>query len=255
MLEMTNEEYHANLTHLSSSALKLLYKDTDKFYQQYVLGNWDNKRKSALEFGTAIHTAILEPHLFDSNVAIFNGKMRSGKIYNEFLLQNEKKTILTVSEKERLDALVTAYSNCNTATNLLKDCNFEYTIMTDLYDLPVKCRCDGINIEQGYIVDVKTTAYDSSTETFKTTVQDLCYDLSAELYRRIAEKQFGKDFDFYFIVLSKSDYLCRVFKTSKATFALGNEKIMSAIETYRQFKLTGEFKKDIMVVDEEVTEI
>ena len=255
MIEMTNEEYHSNLTHLSSSALKLLYKDTDKFYQQYVLGNWENKKSGALELGTATHTAILEPHLFDSSVAVFSGNRRSGKAWDEFMLQNPKKTLLTLPEKEKLDALIAAYNNSETAKSLIAGCKYEHTIMTDLYDIPSKCRCDGINIDKKYIVDVKTTGYDSSTETFRDTVEDLCYDLSAEFYRRIAQKQFGHDFDFYFIVLSKSDFKCRVFKTSKATFLNGHHKIMSAIDTYKHFKLTGEFKKDILVVDEEVTEI
>lgn len=264
MIEMTNEEYHANLTHLSSSALKLLHKDKspdkiardiEKFYQQYILGNWENKKSGPLEIGTAVHTAILEPHLFESSIAVFNGNRRSGKAWEEFLMQNPKKTLLRTDDKVLVDALLATYNNNNAAKELLANCKFEYTIMTNLYDLPVKCRCDAINVDKRYIVDIKTTSFDSSTDSFKDTVNDMSYDLSAELYRRIAQNHFGVDFDFYFVVLSKNDFKCKIYKTSKNTFQIGNDRLLSAIDTYKHFKLTGEFKKDILVVDEEVTEI
>lgn len=253
-IEMTNAEYHSNLTHLSSSALKYLYDDHEKFIKYYV-----NREKTepspALVFGTAIHTAILEPHLFDSEIIIYPEQYRRGNSWKEFALQHPNSNILTMNEKTQLDALVEACNNSKLAKELLTDCKFEHTLMTELDGLPVKCRCDGINIEKGYIIDVKTTRYDSSSDSFKMALQEHHYDLSAELYRQIASSVYNKEFDFYFIVLSKADYKCRVYKTSSKTFATGQLKLLSAYETYKHFKLTGAFEPDILESENEIMEV
>lgn len=252
---ISNEEYHGDRNFLSSSSLKLLLQDREAFRRKYILQEIDEPKKnqSALDFGTAAHLMLLEPHLFDSEVVFFNGPRKAGKVFEEFKLQNEGKLILTEVDKMKLDAFKSSFENHH-ASWILKDCKFEHTMCALLNSTMLKSRADAISIGGGYIVDVKTTGYMGDVETFKQTIENLYYDLSAALYCAIAEKIYKKQFDFYFIVLSKSDMSCNVYKMSKNTMLAGYGKLESAIETYKNCLLTGNWS-DVSVEEEEITNI
>lgn len=244
----TNAEYHADRKYLSSSAIKMLYKDPTEYYDKYVLGNWPKQNSAALDFGTAAHLAILEPHLFDQQVAVYTGGTRRGKAWDEFKASTDK-LILTLPEKEKLDILMGAYNNCTAAKNLIEGCQFEHTMTASMDDIPVKCRHDAINVSKGYIVDVKTTGYAGDIETFRDTVNELCYDLSGYMYSTIAQLNHGIPFDFYLIVLSKTDLNCMVYRMSRYTFTSGAQKFKSGIETYKKCLLTNNWQRDILSVE------
>jgi hypothetical protein len=48
----------------------------------------------------------------------------------------------------------------------------------------------------------------------------------------MAEQYYGKKFDFYFIVISKSDKECHVYKTSENTMNEGRNMVKVACEKY-----------------------
>lgn len=260
MNEMTNAEYHADRTHLSSSALKELYKGPEHYYKKYILGE-DNldSNSPALALGTATHCAILEPHLFADTVAVFDGKQRRGKEWELFLQNNQSKTIITSAQLRQMHLMIKGLNNNRAALDLLQGCKFEHTLMSQYSEVPVKCRCDGINIEKNYIIDIKTTGYASTTEAFREVLELRDYDLSASLYMDIAEYNYIGPFDFYFVVLSKLDFQCRVYKTSDKTRFGGINKVSSAIDTYKKCKLTNNWEPVIMniteVANEEITSI
>lgn len=247
----TNQEYHSDTEYLSSSGLKLILDDLEKFHSKYILKQQqEEKNQSAFNFGTAAHLALLEPHLLNT-ISVFSGLRKAGKAYEQFVLDNPGQLILSESEKMRLDAMVVAFHN-HEKSNILNNCDFEYTMCGELRGTKLKARADAINIEDGYIVDVKTTSYDSSIQTFRETIDSFKYDLSAALYCLIAEQIYGKKFDFHFIVLSKQDMSCGIYKTSSATLSKGVDKVNKALQIYQQCKLTGLWKTDILDTDEEV---
>lgn len=252
---LTNEQYHGDRNFISSSGLKLLYTDPQEYYQKYVLGNWpDQKASSGLSFGTAAHYAILEPHLYATEVVTFTGGIRRGKVWEEFLAENAGKTILTKPEREKLDLLVPSYHANEQAVELVAPCQFEHSLGAVVDGVNLKCRCDGIDVDRGIIIDVKTTAFSSAVESFSQTAKELYYDLSAAVYVEVAKQVYDKDFSFYFIVLSKSDMNCRVFKTSKLTLAEGYSKMATAIETYKRCLLTNIWERDNLNSDEQLSE-
>src|SRR5690606_26779535 len=125
--------------------------------------------------------------------------------------------------------------------NLLKGGEPEATICQKLEDVPVKIRCDYINIDKGYIADVKTTSFDSDVNSFRITVEQFGYDLSAALYTEVASKFYGKDFDFYFIVINKKNLDCEVYKASKDTILKGQSKVYKAISIYKNCLKTNKW--------------
>ena len=92
--DLSNNDYHAEKTHLSSSNLKTLLKDTEKFYQEKILGNKKQEQKNSFDEGNYAHSLILEPELIPDEYAFFPNFRKSGKDWETFKSANSDKIIL-----------------------------------------------------------------------------------------------------------------------------------------------------------------
>lgn len=240
--DLTNDEYHGEREHLSSSNLKQLLKDPADFYDKKILGNSKQERKNAFDEGSLAHCYILEPHMHDEDFLIFDGFRKAGKVWQEFKATEEagkNRTILSKPQQKRVQNWVKGYEKNKTAVELIAPCKSELSLFGELDGVKIKVRADSINIEQGYIGDVKTTAYDTDVDSFKDTVKDFGYDLSACLYAEMFQQHFGRKFEFYFIVLGKKDCSCEVFKLSDESRKKGMKQIRKALKLYKECMRTG----------------
>jgi hypothetical protein len=71
---------------------------------------------------------------------------------------------------------------------------------------------------------------------FRRVVKELGYELSAALYCDIAYRVYGKLFDFYWVVISKSDLDAQVYKASSQTLSEGSALVNRALVLYKQCK-------------------
>lgn len=240
---MNNAEYHADLTHLSSSSLKLLLQNPAQFYMEYVLGKRQDSNKPAFAEGSYTHTLILEPEKV-SDYAIYPGLRRFGSQYDQFKIDNAGKTILTGVQEAHGQLYKKAYLGRAEAVKLLSGGQPEFTMMAERLGVKVKARADYINFDQGYIVDVKTTGLPSGPEFFKNQVDEYCYDLSAALYTGIAGSKYDKEFEFYWVVISKCDLDCQIYKAAPGTLAKGCSKVDHALALYKRCKETGSWSHE-----------
>lgn len=240
LAESNNTQYHANRTHLSSSMLKLLLKDPQRFYREWVLGERNDEYNPAFVEGSLTHTLCLEPHKL-AEYAIFEGARRYGRAFDEFLAKNQDRTIVTATQLEKAQRYSQACLSHPTASELLTGGIAEHTMSGTLLDIPVKARADYINEAKGYIVDVKTSRLLNDIDLFKGTCKEFGYDLSAALYCAIASQVYGKPFDFYWIVISKDSLACEVYKASSKTLREGTIAYTAAIALYKQCMQTGEW--------------
>lgn len=247
---ISNEDYHADTEYISSSVLKV-FLNPEKFHKKYVLKEKENHNQAALDFGTMAHLMLLEPHLFDSAYVIFDGPIRRGKVFDDFKNANSGKIILTPNEVDKLKALKHQFENNEDGPKLLENCLFEHTMCGELDGVAIKTRADAINVDSGYIVDVKTTSYEGDKDSFISTLFSLYYDLSAALYCTIARQIYGKSFDFYYIVLSKSSVSCNIYKTSGSTFEKGIHRLNHALKIYKNYLLTSEYKYESLDSEED----
>lgn len=238
--DSNNSDYHADLTHLSSSALKLLLKSPEAFYEQYVLGQKPEQQFEHFDEGSFVHTLILEPHKV-VEYAIYPGLRKAGKAYLEFKEANKGKIVLSSAQEHRCRKLEQAYKNMAVAVDMLKTGNPEHTMTSSMLGVPIKARADFIDQFRGIIVDVKTTSLPSGADIFSQTVLQYNYDLSAALYAQIAHDTYGKLFDFYWLVLSKHDLQCHIYKASSATLSQGAARCLQAIVLYKRCKETGDW--------------
>lgn len=266
--DCTNKDYHADRKYISSSVLKTVYKDIAKYHKEYILGEKNETASSlqnSFDEGSLAHSLILEPHLTAADFNFFPGFRKSGQEFQDFLCSippaKQHCPIISAPQKHRCDKLLEAYNKLTEAVQLIQNGFSEQTICGQLHGVNIKTRFDYINVEKGYIADVKTTAHPSDIDSFKMTIESYMYDLSAALYCSMAEQYYGKPFAFYFIVLSKKDFTCDVYKTSEASRKNGDRIIMEACKKYIKAKenniWTEEVKSDTLLFsgDYEILEV
>lgn len=253
--DLTNEEYHAEKDHSSSSNLKDLNKtekgrwDKDdlwgieKYYQEKILGvRSEQKENNAFAEGSLAHCLILEPHMLEQDFAIYPGFRKAGNDYKAFKAAEEvglNRTIISKSQFKKVESWVTAYEGNQTAVDLIKGSNTEYSLFGEINGIKIKVRADAINIEEGYIADVKTTAYDTDQNSFKETVMDFQYELSGALYAKLFSMYYGKPFEFLFIVLGKKDKSCEVYRLGDDSVKKGDKKIRDALSVHNKCSKSG----------------
>ncbi len=233
--EISNENYHGDKSYLSSSSMKSLLKDREKFHREHVLGEpREQMFSNAFDEGSLTHALILEPEVIEKEFAFFEGFHKRGNAFKEFALQNEGKTLISGAQKFRCEKFKEVFDTNDAAVSLISGGLPEHTVCQILNEVPVKIRTDYINPEKGYIADVKTTGFAADVESFKMTINQYKYNLSAALYSMVAEQFYGKEFDFYFIVISKKDFVCEVYKASEETLLRGRAEVLEALSIYKE---------------------
>lgn len=240
---VSNQEYHSDSEYLSSSDLKLILKSPAQFYKEKILGERERKELAAFDEGSYVHSLILEPEKVAEEYAFFDGFVKRGADFEQFKALAGNKTIISRPQKVRCKFLFDAYRRLPYAVHLITGGESEHSICQEIDGVKLKVRLDYFNLERGYIVDVKTSAFGVDRDSFLVTIQNFQYDLSAALYMMVTEHYYKKPFDFYFLALSKKDQNCEVFKVSERTKLLGKQKIKEALDLYKHCKATGIWEK------------
>lgn len=224
--ELSNNDYHGG-DGVSSSQLKYLLDDPEVFYKMYVTKELPKPQSTAFDLGTYFHTAILEPDLLEVECAVYTGKIRSGKLWNNFQHQNEGKAIITSSEKVQADRMIDAVKSSKVAMDLLSEGEAEISCFVKLYvdyhdiyfcdkkdtwyvlgkegweptqshpkksvEILAKSRADWANLKGGkYISDLKSTRGNvKDKKDIKGKISKYAYELSAAYYLDIFNAGMG----------------------------------------------------------------
>jgi hypothetical protein len=78
------------------------------------------------------------------------------------------------------------------------------------------------------------------------------YPLSAALYLQIAEQELNRKFDFYFLVVSKEDFMCTFYKLSAKTRQEGSAQLRDAMALYKQCKASGLWQLPQTIVEQKL---
>lgn len=211
---------------LSYSALKQFDKSPN-----HLLAYWDRDLvpSSAMIKGRLIHTLVLEPDTFSENYAVFEGKVKRGKAYDEFALENEGKDI--ISEKDLDDA------------QAVRDAVWANPIAKDLFDITgeveqsFECNVLGHNMKgfidgvgNDFIFDLKTTQ-SSEPRKFARDAYSYGYHLQAAIYLAAAQKE-----HYYIIsVESAAPYNVTVFQMTEDMIHKGFEDLGRLLSEYEEW--------------------
>ena len=117
----------------------------------------------------------------------------------------------------------------------------EVSIYWDWLGVRCKARLDSVLVEEGIVLDLKTTDsvdYDSFTKK----VVNLGYDFQAAYYAKAAEVAYGKPFRFIFVAVErKAPYTVELFEATPDMLAEGHHKCSIALGDYRRCEESGQW--------------
>ena len=222
-LNFPAQEYHT-ANGLSKSGMTKLLK-SPAHYKAFL--NEEKQATKAMQIGTATHTAILEPHIYNSTVAIrpvgLDGRTKEGK---QWAVENEGKIQLTQEEAQDIQGMAKAVFDHQIYKSEIqgRSQKIEASIFEELESgVVLKARPD-LWIE-GTLFDIKTTE-DASEGSFTKTCANLMYHLQAAHYLKMADAQ-----RFVFIAVERhAPYAVNVFELDPAWITLGNTLREKAIQ-------------------------
>lgn len=166
-----------------------------------------NAPTEAMEFGTAVHTGVLEPDKFQQRVVMLpevNKRTNAGKaLYAEFLLQNPGCIVLSADDFDRCRRTIDAVRAHPGAKTLLDGARTEVSLFWKdaRYGVPCKCRWDASNHDG--VIDLKTTQ-DASPEAFARSIANFGYHRQSAHYMSGGEHVLNATPRFFAIIAAES---------------------------------------------------
>ena len=117
----------------------------------------------------------------------------------------------------------------------------EVSIYWDWMGVRCKARLDSLLVEEGIVLDLKTTDT-VDPELFTKKVVGLGYDFQAAYYAKAAEVAYGKPFKFIFAAVErKAPYTVDLFEVTPDMMAEGMYKCEKALKIYAECEKSGEW--------------
>ena len=198
----------------------------------------------ALLIGTAVHTRVLQPHLFDNQVAEApkcDRRTKDGKaIWAEFVEGNEGKLVLKKEQMAQVKAMSVAVESHPAAHFIIQsEGPFEGSLVhalnipfgVDTLQLRCKSRIDHYDRQLETIVDLKTTE-DASQGAFERSMVKWGYHNQAGFYTSLMNAAGLPARHFVFIVVEKSPpYAVAVYKLMQDDIEHGFADLLKPMET------------------------
>lgn len=242
--DMSNEDYQA-VPALSNTGIKQLLKSGM---------HYDHWRRTitqpteAMEFGTAFHTAFLEPDKFNDLIAIQPESIvtRRGKAWDEFESENRGKIILKKTHDKygfnilmgMMESLDRSQHSTAKAILNLSDRHIERSIFWEYEpDLVLKARPDLDYPVFEMLCDLKSTQ-NGSQEGFGRLAANLGYDVQAAHYLagiNSVQEHYYRDFLFVLCEV-EPPHAWAVRRATQDMLDAGRAKCRKAIERYKEYK-------------------
>jgi hypothetical protein len=198
-----------------------------------------------MEFGTAVHTSILEPDNFARDYVVapkFNRRTKEGKAAAEaWEAANAGKTPLTADQMAAIEQMVASVKQHAGVARLLSSGLTEMSGFWVNKETGIECKCrpDFLAVEKDRpeqvtaIVDVKTCV-DASADGFARAIATLGYDVQAAFYQDGLKALTGRAIPFYFIAVEKdAPYAVACYKASDEVIEVGRSKYRAALQLLR----------------------
>jgi len=180
--------------------------------------------------GSLIHTLVLEPDTFNDVYAIFEGKVKRGKAYDEFVEENVGKTIVSTNDYLEASQIASAVH----ANEAVKELFMETTAVEQLVEwehqgLKFKGFIDGVG--EGFKFDLKSCA-SSEPSKFTNDCFKYGYPIQGVMYN-IAMGGTGLEPYYIIAVESKKPYNVTLFKMTEDLLQYGLKEYNRMIEKFK----------------------
>lgn len=255
MFDSTDTEYHSDENAASSSALKLMDRSpahlmAERQRRKDLRDAGKDDQNKAFMFGTAVHSAVLEPNTFQDKYAVYPGSVtrttRQSKAFRLFEFNNRRKTVLLPTEWEAIRGcavraasvpVIRTDKQCFTMADLVDIGTVErnYYWVDIATGITCKARMD-LTVEN-IVLDIKT-ALDARRERFMYDASKFGYHIQAAFYmegyaRFLPENQ---PIVMTFLVAEKqAPHGAMVYQADKDTFwNFGKKRVRELLAQYKQ---------------------
>ena len=242
VIGLTNDEYRQQRG-ISKS-------DLDLIHQSPALLEWARNAPSvgseAVELGTHVHCAILEPDVFAGTYrkAPAGGRTAADKARVEAFAEHCKTSGKICLDADAYDMVIAMRDSVlahPTARDLLAgDGISESSIFGELEGVRVKCRPDRLIRERNILVDVKTIG---EIEHLARSVQQFRYFVQSAFYSDIYEQWAGHKPRFIFVAVGQRRSIgrhpVRVFELDQSDIEDGRQEYMEDLERVREMEEFG----------------
>lgn len=235
--EIASEVYHGS-PGLSRTDIHQFMKGPDEY--EYWNKFEKNEKKYAMELGSALHLAVLEPERFEENVLIGPTKTDTSKAWIEMQAEQPDKYIIKEDDYNNVPDIVNAVRNDYTCAKFLSEGKVELSHywQDPMTKTLLKCRPDLRIDETGSLVDFKFVARGKSSEKeFNYSVMDYGYFLQAPMYLEGVRNSTGKHFkNFFFAVVEKEPpFHIEIIRLNDEYIMLGEQFLMTALDEHKKY--------------------
>jgi exodeoxyribonuclease VIII len=230
-MDITGENYHADTTHFSKSALDKIAKSPRHYWARYLAPPEKRvrDRSKELEVGTALHILVLEQDSFQDRVAIAPDLDMRYKDSREKMMrfqdEHGHKTIIDRSDYDALQYMRDSimdhpYARAALTGEMLIEQTYTWTDPDTL--APCKCRYDTINTSLGISVDLKSTK-DASPSGFAASVARYRYHVQEAFYGDgYASSEGSAALPWFFVAVEKEPpYITAVYQLDDEAVRIG----------------------------------
>lgn len=271
MLDISAEAYHASDA-IGHSSLVRIMRSPAHFHHYR-----DNPHEStpALEFGTAFHSAILEPALFREIYASapkFDRRTTEGKANAaQWEIDNLGKRMLTVDQMETLQLMQASVAQHKTASRYMRKGLVEKSFFWTDVETGIECKFrpdfmmldqDGKLIETASqldrveaIIDTKS-CLSAEKEAFARSIVKFGYDLQAAFYSDPLSSFLGREIPFYFLAVeTTAPHCCALYRAGPRTIEIGRTKYRAGLQLMEWCRRNDAWPGYQPYGDEEVIEV
>lgn len=233
----SNETYHSTDA-ISSSGLKSIWKNSNSV-KQFL--NEKYTPSKAFEIGTAIHTLCLEGReKYNEENYVISEKIDRRTKAGKAAMEHHQKTALNRTIIDAADHFMIEelFKNFNRNKKAVKYCQgtVELSHYSEMNGVPIKVRPDCINVEKGFISDIKTTQ-SANPKDFKREIYKYGYHLQAAFYCDALGVPVE---NFRFIAMQKTyPFTVEVYALSDETIQRGRDAYLTALGHWKEYLETG----------------
>jgi len=234
---MPNDVYHSHPEGISSTGLKAVLRSPAHYKFQAA-----RTPSRAMEIGTAIHTALLEPDRFAADYVLLREvKDRRASEYKQAVKTHGTEVVLTAGEADNVIGMQEAVlSNPLMRSRLTGEGWRELSLFVRDPDTQVLIRVRyDLLLTDGTIVDVKKTQ-DARPDPFSRAIDNYGYDLSAALYVDAFEWATGEEAQFEFAAVEETmPHGHKLYRPCDTTLNEGRRKYQEALATFAECEVSG----------------
>jgi len=237
LLDIPEDEYHADTTRISASMIKMMHAKTPAHvYDAFFAPDREQPESAALDFGRMFHAAVLEPETFDDKYMVMpeglDRRTKEGKALWADILASGKQAV--ASDKFNDVKKMAANIHKLPIWSKIMDNNpqFEKTVMTenrrirmDIFVEP----CD--DFPRGLIVDLKSCV-DASPYRFGYDCNKLGYHIQAAYYCDVVFNKTGGWIPDFTILASEKTrpFIAKAYEVGQVERNIGWQIAYSAYE-------------------------